>query len=163
MGRSTTVVSGSAKVAPFGTIQISDFAPAVPSVRVSMRLGSMPFSFTRYALVLTARIAARFLLRLALVSLASVSPTTTAFESGSRCNRRATSSRIAFAVLSTRGLYGLVNGISLILLAVGGGGGLRGRAAGALSDCGDWRACCRAPAVLSRDADCLCDAFAPNS
>src|SRR5438067_1167224 len=87
-----------------------------------MRLGSMPFSDVRYPLVLTARCCAR---RTPPRSSGSTSPTMTAFASGSRCRRRATSSRMPLASLSTRhGFAGLrAKLISFSLLAVGGGGG----------------------------------------
>src|SRR5262249_732122 len=51
-------------------------------------------------------------------------PTITSLESGSRCIRSATSSRMAFAVLSTRHGFTLFgNSIWLILVAWAGGGG----------------------------------------
>src|SRR5258705_1000929 len=74
----------------------------------------------RYALELTARSAARFLR----LSVGSALPTITSLASGSRCKRRATSSRMALQVLSTRhGFTLLGNSHSLSLLDCGGGGG----------------------------------------
>src|SRR5207253_7502837 len=61
------------------------------------RSSDLPFSFTKYALVLMARCAA-----MPLRSDGSASPTSTAFESASRCRRRATSSRMALAVLDRK-------------------------------------------------------------
>src|SRR6202043_2265628 len=74
----------------------------------------------RYAFELRARSAARFFR----FSVGSALPTTTTFASASCCRRRATSSRMALQVLSTRhGFFGFGKSHWLSLLAFGGGGG----------------------------------------
>src|SRR5437879_2511834 len=74
----------------------------------------------RYAFEFRARSAARFLR----FSVGSALPTITSFASASCCIRRATSSRIALQVLSTRqGFFSFGKSHWLSLLALGGGGG----------------------------------------
>src|SRR6201993_2252587 len=88
-----------------------------------MRLGSIPCFASppeRYAFESTARSAARFLR----FSVGSALPTMTSLASGSCRSRRATSSRMALQVLSTRqGLFLFGKSHWLSLLAFGGGGG----------------------------------------
>src|SRR4051812_43558080 len=97
-----------------------------------MRDASMPFSVTRYALALTARCAARSAIALAFLPFgagvaAAFEPTRTAVASAERWRLRATSSRQAFASLSTRAGR-LVSRSKVIeqsvwVLGTGGGGG----------------------------------------
>src|SRR5215470_10144340 len=116
-------VPAESKFAPAGTTQDSAVLVLPLPVRVSMRLASMACLASppvRYAFEFSARSAARFLR----FSLGSALPTMTSFASASCCRRRATSSRIALQVLSTRhGFFVFGKSHWLSLLAFGGGGG----------------------------------------
>jgi len=82
--------------------------------------GLLRLTAERYAFEFRARSAARFLR----FSVGSALPTITSFASASCCIRRATSSRIALQVLSTRhGFFSFGKSHWLSLLVLGGGGG----------------------------------------
>src|SRR5665213_4072483 len=84
----------------------------------------MPFSVTRYCLVLTARCAASVL---PFFSVLAALPTTASFASEERCRLRATSSRQALPSLSTRVGRRLsrskLTEQRLLTVGAGGGGG----------------------------------------